>query len=144
MIRAGVAAIVAGLALVGTLVAWRSAGPSVRTVDITIHFSHFDASSITVDPGETVRFVIHNEDPIAHEFIVGDRYVQLIHEIGTEPSHGAKPGEVSIPAVTTAETTYTFPTNAIPHLQFACHLPGHYAYGMHGSIVIAERQHADW
>jgi len=136
MLRARVAAIVAGLVLVGALVAWSSAGSTARTVNITIHFSHFDASSITVDPGETVRFVIHNEDPIAHEFIVGDRYVQLIHEIGTEPSHGAKPGEVSVPAETTAETTYTFPTTPGQHLQFACHLPGHYAYGMHGSIVI--------
>ena len=136
MLRARVAAIVAGLVLVGAMVAWSSAGSTARTVNITIHFSHFDASSITVDPGETVRFVIHNEDPIAHEFIVGDRYVQLIHEIGTEPSHGAKPGEVSVPAETTAETTYTFPTTPGQHLQFACHLPGHYAYGMHGSIVI--------
>jgi uncharacterized cupredoxin-like copper-binding protein len=136
MLRARVAAIVAGLVLIGALVAWSNAGPTARTVNITIHFSHFDASSIVVDPGETVRFVIHNEDPIAHEFIVGDRYVQLIHEIGTEPSHGAKPGEVSVPAETTAETTYTFPTMPGQHLQFACHLPGHYAYGMHGSIVI--------
>jgi uncharacterized cupredoxin-like copper-binding protein len=136
MLRARVAAIVAGLVLVGAMVAWSSAGSTARTVNITIHFSHFDASSITVDPGETVRFVIHNEDPIAHEFIVGDRYVQLIHEIGTEPSHGAKPGEVSVPAETTAETTYTFPTTPGQHLQFACHLPGHYAYGMHGSIMI--------
>jgi uncharacterized cupredoxin-like copper-binding protein len=136
MLRARVAAIVAGLVLIGALVAWSSASPTARTVNITIHFSHFDASSITVDPGETVRFVIHNEDPIAHEFIVGDRYVQLIHEIGTEPSHGAKPGEVSVPAETTAETTYTFPTTPGQHLQFACHLPGHYAYGMHGSIMI--------
>ena len=136
MLRARVAAIVAGLVLIGALVAWSNAGPAARTVNITIHFSHFDASSIVVDPGENVRFVIHNEDPIAHEFIVGDRYVQLIHEIGTEPSHGAKPGEVSVPAETTAETTYTFPTTPGQHLQFACHLPGHYAYGMHGSIVI--------
>ena len=136
MLRARVAAIVAGLVLIGALVAWSNAGPTARTVNITIHFSHFDASSLVVDPGETVRFVIHNEDPIAHEFIVGDRYVQLIHEIGTEPSHGAKPGEVSVPAETTAETTYTFPTTPGQHLQFACHLPGHYAYGMHGSIVI--------
>jgi uncharacterized cupredoxin-like copper-binding protein len=43
---------------------------------------------------------------------------------------------VSVPAETTAETTYTFPTAPGQHLQFACHLPGHYAYGMHGSIVI--------
>ncbi len=137
MLRARVAAIVAGLVLVGALVAWSTADPEVRTVDITIHFSHFDASSVAVHPGETVRFVIHNDDPIDHEFIVGDRYVQLIHEIGTEPSHGAKPGEVSVPAETTAETTYTFPTTPGQHLWFACHLPGHYAYGMHGRIVIS-------
>jgi len=136
MLRARVTAIVAGLVLIGALVAWSNAGPTARTVNVTIHFSHFDASSIVVDPGETVRFVIHNEDPIAHEFIVGDRYVQLIHEIGTEASHGAKPGEVSVPAETTAETTFTFPTTPGQYLQFACHLPGHYAYGMHGSIVI--------
>jgi uncharacterized cupredoxin-like copper-binding protein len=135
-VRARVTAIAAGLLLVGAPVAWSNTGPTARTMDITIHFSHFDASSITVDPGETVRFVIHNEDPIPHEFIVGDRYVQLIHEIGTEPSHGAKPGEVSVPAGTTAETTYTFPTTPGQRLQFACHLPGHHAYGMHGSIVI--------
>ncbi len=137
MLRARVAGIVAGLVLVGALVAWSTADPEVRTVDITIHFSHFDASSVAVHPGETVRFVIHNDDPIDHEFIVGDRYVQLIHEIGTEPSHGAKPGEVSVPAETTAETTYTFPTTPGQHLWFACHLPGHYAYGMHGRIVIS-------
>ena len=136
MLRARVAAIAAGVVLIGASVAWSDTGPTARTVNITIHFSHFDVSSIAVDPGETVRFVIHNEDPIAHEFIVGDRYVQLIHEIGTEPSHGAKPGEVSVPAETTAETTYTFPTKPGQYLQFACHLPGHYAYGMHGSIVI--------
>jgi len=136
MLRAMVAAIAAGVVLIGASVAGSNTGPTARTVNITIHFSHFDASSIAVHPGETVRFVIHNEDPIAHEFIVGDRYVQLIHEIGTEPSHGAKPGEVSVPAETTAETTYTFPTKPGQYLQFACHLPGHYAYGMHGSIVI--------
>jgi len=136
MLRAGVAAIAAGVVLIGASIAWSDTGPTARTVNITIHFSHFDASSIAVDPGGTVRFVIHNEDPIAHEFIVGDRYVQLIHEIGTEPSHGAKPGEVSVPAETTAETAYTFPTKPGQYLQFACHLPGHYAYGMHGSIVI--------
>jgi uncharacterized cupredoxin-like copper-binding protein len=106
----------------------------VRTVDVTIHFSRFSVASIPVATGETVRFVVHNEDPIDHEFIVGDRYVQLVHENGTEPSHGARPGEITIPAGTTAETTYTFPTTPV-HIEFACHLPGHYAYGMRGLFV---------
>ena len=136
---------VVGLAAVPLLLlgaaAARSAGSNPpRTIDVTIHFSHFDTDRIEVRPGETVRFVIRNTDPIDHEFIVGDAFVQRVHELGTEPAHGTKPGEVSVPAGTTAETTYTFPTAERATdgpLEFACHLPGHYAYGMHGVIVIA-------
>jgi uncharacterized cupredoxin-like copper-binding protein len=134
MTRARIALVLAGALLVGALVGWSRAGTDERTVDLTIHFSRFSESSIPVRAGETVRFVIHNEDPIDHEFIVGDRYVQRIHENGTEPSHGAKPGEVTVPAGATVETTYTFPA-APEHIEFACHLPGHYAYGMHGLFV---------
>jgi len=132
--RARIALLLAGALLVGALVGWGGAGEADRSVDVTIHFSRFSVSSIPASPGETVRFVVHNEDPIDHEFIVGDRYVQRIHENGTEPSHGAKPGEITIPAGTTVETTYTFPTTP-EHIEFACHLPGHYAYGMHGVFV---------
>jgi uncharacterized cupredoxin-like copper-binding protein len=134
MTRARIALVLAGALLVGALVGWSRDGDAERTVALTIHFSRFSESSIPVRPGETVRFVIHNEDPIDHEFIVGDRYVQRIHENGTEPSHGAKPGEVTVPAGATVETTYTFPA-APEHIEFACHLPGHYAYGMHGLFV---------
>ena len=112
-----------------------AARPTDGTVDVTIHHSTFDPGSIAVRPGERVRFVIRNTDPIDHEFIVGDAYVQQIHEDGTEPSHAPRPGEMSVPAGTTQVTTYTFP-NGDGHLIFACHLPGHYAYGMRGLITI--------
>jgi uncharacterized cupredoxin-like copper-binding protein len=124
--------IFAGAALLAAVPSTASAS---RTVHITIHFSHFDLESLSVHPGETVRFVITNTDPIDHEFIVGDEAVQVRHENGTEPSHGLRPGEVSVPAGTTQETTYTFPATPVP-IEFACHLPGHYAYGMHGPISI--------
>jgi uncharacterized cupredoxin-like copper-binding protein len=123
----------AGAAL---LAAAPSTASATRTVNITIHFSHFDLGSLSVRPGETVRFVITNTDPIDHEFIVGDAYVQRIHEDGTEPSHAPKPGEMSVPAGTTQTTTYTFPRSD-GNLIFACHLPGHYAYGMRGVVTIA-------
>jgi uncharacterized cupredoxin-like copper-binding protein len=106
----------------------------VRTVHVTIHFSSFDADQIDVLPGETVRFVIENTDPIDHEFILGDDAVQQIHELGTEAVHAPKPGEVSVPAGTTATTTYTFGRPG--DLTFACHLPGHFAYGMHGTVSV--------
>ena len=84
--------------------------------------------------GQKVRFVIHNGDPIDHEFIVGDERVQAIHEKGTEAHHGSRPGEVSIEALGEATTTYTFTQPGT--LLIGCHLPNHYDYGMRGVVVI--------
>ena len=134
--RAAAAALALALLLgAGAIAAAAATGSGVRTVEITIHFSRFDPAHVDVDPGETVRFVVHNTDPIDHEFIVGDEHVQQIHEVGTESHHGAKPGEISVPAGQTVATTYTFP-DADGSLIFGCHLPGHYAYGMRGTVSI--------
>jgi uncharacterized cupredoxin-like copper-binding protein len=131
------AAVLAVAAAVGVLAFTAAAAPPAeRTVDVTIHFSHFDLASLQVSPGETVRFVVTNTDPIDHEVLVGDAEMQQIHEAGTEASHGARPGEISVPAGETVETTFTFPDRLAPGWEFACHLPGHYAYGMHGPITM--------
>jgi uncharacterized cupredoxin-like copper-binding protein len=103
-------------------------------VEITIHHSRFRPDAIRVAPGATVRFVIRNTDPIDHEFILGDARVQRVHERGTEPSHAPRPGEVTVPAGETVTTTYTF--GGPGTLTFACHLPGHYAFGMRGTVTI--------
>ena len=103
-------------------------------VVITIEHSAFDPALLEVEEGSTVRFVIRNDDPIAHEFILGDRQVQLVHEKGTEAHHDTRPGEVSIPAGETRETTYTFDT--AEDLIIGCHLPGHYDYGMRGAVEV--------
>jgi uncharacterized cupredoxin-like copper-binding protein len=107
------------------------AGP--RTVTISIHHSRFDASTIDARAGETIRFVVRNTDPIDHEFIVGDQAVQDAHELGTEAYHPPRPGEITIPAGSTVETTFTFPNE---DLLFGCHLPGHWAYGMSGIVFV--------
>ena len=106
-----------------------------RTVEIGIRHSRFEPGRVVVRPGEEVLFVIRNRDPIAHEFILGDEAVQQVHEYGTEAHHGAKPGEVSVAAGGFAETTYTFEGPGT--LIFGCHLPGHYDYGMRGTVRIA-------
>jgi uncharacterized cupredoxin-like copper-binding protein len=110
------------------------AAAAQNTVHVTIHFSHFEPSSFHFTKGETVTFVVRNLDPIDHEFLVGDEAAQALHESGTEAHHGAKPGEISVPARSTATTTYTF-TEATP-LIVGCHLPGHYAYGMRAPISV--------
>jgi uncharacterized cupredoxin-like copper-binding protein len=111
-----------------------AAAPAERTVDIRIHYSAFSLGQVDVSPGETVRFVVTNADPIDHEFIVGDEAVQVAHELGTEAHHPPRPGEITIRAGETVATTYTFGNE---DLLFGCHLPGHYAYGMRGTITVA-------
>jgi uncharacterized cupredoxin-like copper-binding protein len=132
------AAVVVLILLVGATAMTRGAAARATdgTVRITIHYSKFDPVDLAVEPGETVRFVIVNTDPIDHEFILGDQRVQDVHENGTEAHHPPRPGEVSVPAGETVVTTYTFPKTG-GSLIFGCHLPGHYSFGMRGTVTIA-------
>ncbi len=107
---------------------------SIRTIEVTIDHSRFVPADLEIAPGTTVRFMLTNTDPIDHEFILGNERVQARHETGTEPRHGAVPGEVSVPAGGEASTTYTFSRPG--RLLIGCHLPGHYAYGMRGSVRV--------
>jgi uncharacterized cupredoxin-like copper-binding protein len=106
-----------------------------QTVVVTMHHSRFQPAVVRVPAGGTVRFVLRNSDPIDHEFILGDDAVQRRHERGRERHHhGQVPGEISVAAGQEAATTYAFPAGGT--LEFACHLPGHYAYGMRGLVEI--------
>jgi uncharacterized cupredoxin-like copper-binding protein len=131
------AAAVALVLLVGAAAASRGAAARANegTIRMTIHYSRFDPAELAVEPGETVRFVIVNTDPIDHEFILGADRVQRVHEEGTEAHHDPRPGEVSVPAGETVVTTYTFP-KIRGALIFGCHLPGHYDFGMRGTVTI--------
>lgn len=110
------------------------AGGAERTVELVVRHSRFSLDELQVRPGETVRFVIRNTDPIPHELIVGDQSVQDRHEVGTGAHDGDRPGEVSVAPNATAVTTYRF--GAAGRLLFGCHLPGHWAYGMKGTISV--------
>src|SRR5947199_78563 len=132
--RAVVTAAVAGAALAGGI-AWSVApgGAGLTTVKITAHHSRYDPDRITVKPGATVRFVVHNGDPIDHEFIIGPPETHEIHERGLPHFHtGAVQGEVTVPAGATVETTWTFGPSGSPAVEYGCHLAGHWTYGMHG------------
>ena len=138
---AGLAAVIAALAVPAGIAAAAGgggrSGGEVRTVTLTAHHSRFTPSSVTVPAGATVRFVVRNLDPIDHEFIVGGPDVHARHAVGRERHHhGDVPGEVSVPAGATASTTWTAPAGAAT---FACHLPGHLAYGMGGVVVVTPR-----
>jgi uncharacterized cupredoxin-like copper-binding protein len=109
------------------------------TVHVTVHHSTFEPIDYTFRKGTTVTFVIENTDPIEHEFIVGNSALQYFIEHTAHPTHdGSVPGQISVPAGETRTTTYTFSdvTHRPSDMEFACHLPGHFKYGMHGPITV--------
>ena len=111
-------------------------GPGLVTVDVQIDHSRFDIGTLRVTEGTMVEFVVHNEDPIDHELIVGTPEVHRAHADGDERSHPPVPGEVSVAPGQVASTFYEF-TEA-GSIVYACHLPGHVAYGMEGTIEVVE------
>lgn len=132
--RAPVAIALLALALVPGCV--YGARAEEDAVVVGIHHSRFTPARFSFEAGETVRFIIHNDDPIDHEFILGNRAVQKRHEVGRDRHHhGEVPGEVSVPAGETRTTTYTFGRPGT--LIIGCHLPGHFAYGMKATAVVA-------
>jgi uncharacterized cupredoxin-like copper-binding protein len=123
------------LVLLAACTARAGADPRVLTVHVTIHWSRFHPANFSYPAGTTVRFVIHNTDPIDHEFILGSRAVQDYVERTAHPDHdGSVPGQVSVPAGSTVQTTYTFGQPGTVLL--GCHIPGHYAYGMRGRVRV--------
>jgi uncharacterized cupredoxin-like copper-binding protein len=143
LVRGGVAIAVALATALGGYVVSDAAradtpailGSGLVTVNVDIHYSRFSLSTLRVRPGTTVRFLVHNDDPINHEFIVGDARVHLLHEQGKEAVHPPVPGEVSMPPESIGETFYVFAKPG--RYLFACHLPGHFAYGMKGWVIVS-------
>lgn len=146
LLLAGAVAALAAMLAVGATFATRPQapqgprplGPGEVSVHIKIRHSRFDVAPIRVVVGTTVRFVVENSDPINHELIVGDAAVHRRHESGKESVHPSQPGEVSVPALSTAETSFVF--GQVGPVEYACHLPGHLRYGMVGFVeVLASR-----
>jgi len=131
---AGVLAVAAVGVLAAAALATGTFKPS-RTVEIDIHYSHYRPTEVQVPLGVPVTFVIRNDDPIDHEWIVGDAAVQAFHRASADTLHTGDPTAVSVPALTTVSTTVNF--SSAGRLAFICHLPGHEAYGMVGWVTIA-------
>lgn len=136
ILAAGVAAAVAatGYAVSASGTVAEPLGPGVITLEVGIDRSAFDIESLRVVEGTLVQFVVRNDDPIDHELVVGDDEVHRLHANGSERRHPPVPGEVSVAPGDTSMTFYEFTEPG--SIVFACHLPGHVAYGMAGTIEV--------
>jgi plastocyanin len=131
------AVLVAALAAVAGAAALASAAdrsPAPPEIVIEIRYSHFIPAHIAVPIGVPVTIRLRNQDPIDHEWIVGDAALHAAHRTSTELVHPNIPTEVMIPAMSERTTTITF--EAPGDLAYICHLPGHEAYGMVGWVSV--------
>lgn len=135
--RLAIGAGLLGLVMLGSAAALALAGRApepVTSVEIVVHYSKFEPSAIAVPVGVPITITLRNEDPIDHEWIVGDDALHATHRVGTEPLHPTRPTEVVLPALSTRTTVVTF--EATGTLKYICHLPQHEAYGMVGTVTI--------
>jgi plastocyanin len=140
-VAAGVTGAGFGLAATGTEdPPDRPLGPGDVTVELRVEHSLFEHTEIRVVEGTRLRFVLDNDDPINHELIVGGPEVHARHAQGTEARHPSVPGEVSVGPNEVGVTTLRFDESGT--FEFACHLPGHYEYGMHGVVHVVSASHA--
>ena len=108
-------------------------------------------AAIMVWAGHRVTFDVTNTGKLPHEFILGDRATQLDHErqmqsasTGTGHTHAhmhdmaaASPGgagALTVPPGATRRLTWTFDKPGI--VLYGCHVLGHWAAGMKGTIVV--------
>ena len=130
-IGAGLVALVVVLAFAAITLA---GGRPSASIEIGIKYSKFVPDQIVVPVGVPVTITLRNDDPIDHEWIVGDDAVHAVHRTGTELLHPTRPTELVIPAGTTQSTVVTF--EKAGSLAFICHLPAHEIYGMTGTVTI--------
>ena len=129
-----------------------------RTIQITMEDNFYEPEKITVNGGETVRFLVENKGEFVHEFNIGTAAMHASHqkEMAMMVEHGAldvdkihmdkmemdmgngmtmkhdDPNSVLLEPGKTAEVIWTFPKAA--ELEFACNVPGHYESGMVGKV----------
>lgn len=102
----------------------------------------FEPDQVSVEAGETVRFVVTNSGEAPHEFILGPDSVQMAHEeagMMGEEEHGEMHVEGQLAALelepgASGEAVVTFEDTG--EVTFGCHEPGHYDGGMLGTVTV--------
>ena len=110
------------------------------TVEITqLDSFAFEPSDVEVQIGETVTFLVTNEGQTPHEFVLGDDMVQQGHESEMQEMGGElMPDEPNALTVQPGETrSLTWTVTETGTLRFACHVAGHFAAGMVGTIDVS-------
>ena len=111
-----------------------------RTIEVAqLDTFRFQPSAIGVEIGDTVTFVVTNEGQGPHEFVIGDEMFQQEHESEMRDMGGGlmpdEPNAITVQPGGTKSLTWTFTKSG--SLQFGCHVSGHFAAGMVGTMNVS-------
>ena len=128
-----------------------------RSITVEMHDNYYEPEAVTVQRGETIRFVVENKGNLVHEFNIGTPEMHEAHqeEMQMMVEHGVIQGgsinhdmmnmemdghsmkhehanSVLLEPGQRKEIIWTFTEEA--SIEFACNVPGHYQAGMYGDI----------
>jgi uncharacterized cupredoxin-like copper-binding protein len=106
-----------------------------RTIEIEMQDIAYEPDRVTVEAGETVRFVFTNTGEVTHDAFLGDAAAQDDHEqeVIQHGGHGDDDSSaITVEPGETGELTHTFAAG--DELLVGCHEPGHYDAGMRLTI----------
>lgn len=124
-----------------------------RDVNLIARDDVFSPPHLDVVPGETIVLHVLNGGLENHEAIIGDQEVQDAWEAAEANAPAVRPGmspEISVPpglnglrvvvgSGVRVDLAWTVPSDpaVVASLIVGCHVPGHYAKGMHVPVTVA-------
>ena len=129
--------------------------PTALTVSRSINIDmndtmRFSPDQLTVNAGETIKFVVQNIGKLPHEMVFGSEDALKVHAAEMKQASTQKSGHtdshdhssssdilaLSVQPGSTKEWVIRFDKNQ--NLQMACLVPGHFEAGMKGQLVVQE------
>ena len=117
------------------------AATAARTVEVrALDTRKYEPTEIRVQPGETVTIRVTNTATSLHEFYLGSEKQHDDHEkemaaMGDAEMKMADAADrIFMEAGETKQVTWTFPESG--SVIYGCHMPGHFAQGMRGTVTV--------
>ena len=114
---------------------------ATRTIKVDMNDKmRFEPASVTVKPGETIRFRVTNSGNTMHEMVLGTMDELKQHAEMMRKHPGMEHDEPYMAHVAPGKTETIVWTFTKPgEFYYGCLIPGHFEAGMMGKVVVAQR-----
>lgn len=113
-------------------------GKVTRTINVDMSDKfRFTPATVSVKPGETIRFVVKNSGKIMHEFVLGTMSELKEHSALMQKFPGMEHAEPYMAHVAPGKTeTIVWQFTKAGDFNFGCLIPGHFEAGMVGNVAV--------